>query len=219
MEITLEVQPRTEKGKGPARRARAAGMVPAVFYGPSEPPQPLYVDARQMSHALHTEAGANVLLNLKIDGKSHLAVPREIQRHPIRRSLVHVDFVNVARNVKIHAEVRIHLVGEARGVKEGGQLDHFIHTLSVEALPAEIPDAIEVDVSGLTMGQSLSIGDIKAPAGVEILSDPDELLLSVHAATVLQVEPEPTEEELEAAATEEEEAAAETEAPAEPAEA
>lgn len=216
MEITLEVQPRTDKGKGPARRARAAGKVPAVFYGPSVPPQPVYVDARQMSHALHTEAGANVLLNLKIDGKSHLAVPREIQRHPIRRSLVHVDFVNVARNVKIHAEVPIHLVGEARGVKEGGQLDHFIHTLSIEALPAEIPDAIEVDVSGLGLGDSLSIGDVKAPQGVDILSDPDELLLSVHSETVLQVEPEPTEEEQAAAA--EEEAAAEAETPAEPTE-
>lgn len=210
MEITLEVQPRTEKGKGPARRARAAGKVPAVFYGPSEPPQPLYVDARQMSHALHTEAGSNVLLNLKIDGKSHLAVPREIQRHPIRRSLVHVDFVNVARNVKIHAEVPIHLVGESHGVKEGGQLDHFIHSLAIEALPAEIPDAIEVDVSALGIGDSLNVGDVEVPAGVEVLTDPEELMVSVHSEIVLAVEPEEEEEEPEA-----EEGAPETEEPAE----
>jgi large subunit ribosomal protein L25 len=199
MEVTLEVQPRTEKGKGPARRARAAGKVPAVFYGPSAAPQPVYVDARQMSHALHTEAGANVLINLKLDGKSHLAITREIQRHPIRGTLVHVDFVNVARDVKIHAEVPLHLVGESHGVKEGGQLDQHAHTLSVEALPAEIPSAIEVDVSGLGIGDSLTVADVKAPAGVEILNSLEDLVVAVHTETVLEV-PEPeveAEEEIE----------------------
>lgn len=195
MEITLEVQPRTDRGKGPAGRARVAGLVPAVLYGSAVEPVSLYVDARQMSQALHTEAGTNVLLNIKLDGKSHLTVPREIQRHPIRGSLIHVDFVNVARNVKIHAEVPVHLIGESRGVKEGGQLDHYIHSLSIEALPAEIPAAVEIDVSGLGIGESLTVADVKVPSGVEVLTPGDELLLAVHSETMLEVEPEPEDQQ------------------------
>jgi large subunit ribosomal protein L25 len=213
MEVTLEVQPRTEKGKGPARRARAAGKVPAVFYGPAAAPQPLYVDARQMSQALHTVAGANVLINLKLDGKSHLAVPREIQRHPIRGTLIHIDFVNVARDVKIHADVPVHLIGESHGVKEGGQLDQHAHTLSVEALPAEVPTAIEVDISGLGIGDSLIVADVKAPAGVEILTSSEDLVVAVHTETVLEVpEVEEEAEEVEGAPEAEAEAAATEEA-------
>lgn len=195
MEITLEVQPRTDKGKGPAGRARVAGLVPAVLYGSSVEPKSVYVDARQMTHALHTEAGTNVLINLKVDGKAHLTVPREIQRHPIRGSLIHVDFVNVARDVKIHAEVPVHLIGESHGVKEGGQLDQAHHTLDIEALPTDIPAAIEVDVSKLGIGDSLFVSDIKAPAGVDILTPAEDLLVSVHSEIVLDVEPETDEEE------------------------
>lgn len=204
MEITLDVQPRTETGKGPARRARAAGKVPAVFYGPSAAPQPVYVDAREMSHALHTVAGANVLITLKLNGESHLAVPREIQRHPIRGTLVHVDFVNVARNVKITADVPLQLVGESAGVKAGGQLDQHTHTVTIEALPAEIPPAIEVDISGLEIGETLTVADVKAPAGVEILSHAEDLVVAVHTEVVLEVEApeEAEEEEAEEAATE-----------------
>lgn len=188
MEITLDVQPRTDKGKGPAGRARAAGKVPAVLYGSSVEPVSLYVDARQMGQALHTEAGTNVLLNIKVDGKAHLTVPREIHRHPIRGNLIHIDFVNVARNVKIHADVPVHLIGESHGVKEGGQMDQLIHSLSVEALPTEIPAAIEVDVSALGIGDHLTVADVKVPAGVDVLTPGDEVLVSVHMEITLDVE-------------------------------
>lgn len=194
MEITLDVQPRTDKGKGPAGRARVAGLVPAVLYGPSVDPQSLYVDAKQMGLALRTEAGANVLINIKVDGESHLTIPREIHRHPIRNAILHVDFVAIARNVKIHAEVPIHLVGESHGVKEGGQLDHLVHTILIEALPGDVPAAIEVDVAALGVGESLTVGDIKVPKGVEILTDPDDLMVSVHEEITLDVEAELDEE-------------------------
>ncbi|MGQ0679646.1 MAG: 50S ribosomal protein L25 [Actinomycetota bacterium] len=190
MEISLDVQPRADRGKGPAGRARAVGKVPAVFYGPSVEPRALYVDARQMAQALHTEAGANVLLNLKLDGESHLAVPRQIHRHPVRGTLVHVDLFNVARNVKITADVPIHLVGHSHGVREGGQLDLFLHTLTVEALPTEIPDAIEVDVTELGIGDSMTVADIKVSSGVQILTEGEEILLSLHTEKVLEVEAE-----------------------------
>ena len=193
MEITLDVKPRTEKGKGPARRFRAAGLVPAVFYGPSVEPVPLLVDAKQMSQALHTEAGGNVLINLTVDGNRRLTIPREVQRHPIRGTILHVDFVNVARDQLISAQVPVHLIGESHGVKEGGVLEQHLHELQVEALPTAIPAALEVDVSRLGIGDSLHVSDVAAPSGVEILSPEDELVVAVTEPRLAEEEEEPTE--------------------------
>ncbi|HEX2054060.1 MAG TPA: 50S ribosomal protein L25/general stress protein Ctc [Actinomycetota bacterium] len=200
MEISLDVQPRTEKGKGPARRYRAAGLVPAVFYGASVDPVPLLVDAKQMSQALHTEAGGNVLINLQVDGTSRLTVPREIQRHPIRGTILHVDFVNVARDQKISAQVPVHLVGESHGVKEGGLLDQHLHEVHIEAMPADIPDAIELDVSGLGIGDSLHVSDLKAPQGVDVLTSGEELVVAVTEARLAAEDLEVSEEGAESAA-------------------
>lgn len=194
MEITLEVDPRTETGKGPARRARARGLVPAVFYGDTVQPVSLLVDAKAMVQALHTEAGANVLINLNLNGESHLTVPREIQKHPIKGDLLHVDFVRVARDVKITAHVPLHLEGDAAGVKQGGQLDQYLYELEIEALPTDVPSYIEIDVSEFEMGASMKSGEIKLPAGVEMVSPDDELVLAVNEPTVMKVESEAEEE-------------------------
>lgn len=197
MEITLEVDPRTETGKGPARRARARGLVPAVFYGHTVDTVSLLVDAKAMNQALHTEAGANVLINLHLDGEKHLTVPREIQKHPVKGNLVHVDFVRVARDVKITAHVPLHLEGEAVGVKQGGQVDQYLYELEIEALPTDVPSYVEIDVSDFELGDSMKSGEIKLPAGVEMISPDDELVLAVNEPTVMKVESEaePTEEE------------------------
>src|SRR5687767_12447161 len=195
MEITLKAQPRSEKGKGPARRARASGQVPAVLYGSSLDPTPLLVDAKEMWHALHTEAGANVLITLQLDqATKFLTMAREIQRHPIKGTLLHVDFVNIARDVKISAEVPIHLVGESRGVKEGGQLDQHIHELKLEALPTDVPSAIEIDISDLGIGDTLRVSDIPAPSGAEIQNDPEEVVLAVIETLMMKVESDADEE-------------------------
>jgi large subunit ribosomal protein L25 len=199
MEITLDVQPRTEKGKGPARRYRAAGMVPAVFYGASVEPVALLVDAKQMNQALHTDAGGNVLINLKVDGKSRLTIPREIQRHPIRGTILHVDFVNVARDQKISAQVPVHLVGESHGVKEGGVLDQHLHELHIEAMPSDIPDSVELDVSGLGIGDALHVSDVKIAQGVEIITLEDELVVAVTEARLAAESDEVTEAAAESA--------------------
>lgn len=198
MEVTLAAKPRTETGKGPARRARAAGRVPAVLYGPSVEATSLLVDAKQISQSLHTDAGANVLINLVLDGKSKfLTVPREIQRHPIRGTILHVDFVEVKRDVKIHADVPVHFVGESHGVKAGGQMDVHLHELKIQVLPAEIPSAIEVDVAGLGIGDVLRATDVVLPAGVDLLNDPEDLVVGVIEPTVMQVEEEVPVEEAE----------------------
>jgi large subunit ribosomal protein L25 len=197
--VTLEATPRSETGKGPARRARASGQVPAVLYGPSVEATSLLVDAKQMWQALHTDAGANVLINLVVDGGSrYLTIPREIQRHPIRGIILHVDFFNVQRDVKIHADVPVHVVGESHGIKEGGQLDHHLHELKVEALPTEIPTALEVDITALGIGEGLHVSDLSVPRGVEVLNPPEDLVLQVIEPIVMRVEEEVPEEAEEA---------------------
>jgi len=212
MEITLNADVRKESGKGPARRARMAGKVPAVLYGSAIDPVSLLVDAKEMTHALHTEAGSNVLINLQLLGSSDnfLTVAREIHKHPIKGNLIHVDFVNVARDAKIHAEVPVHLVGESHGVKEGGQIDHHLHDLRIEALPSNLPSAIEVDVEPLGIGDGIKVADLKLPEGVEALNDPDDLVVQVTEPTVMQVAEETGEPEAAAA-----EGATEAQAPAE----
>ncbi len=209
MEITLDVKPRTELGKGPASRYRVAGQVPAVFYGSSVEPVSLLVDAKQMSQALHTEAGGNVLINLKIDGKSRLTVAREVQRHPIRGTILHVDFVNVARDQKIEAQVPLHLIGDSHGVHEGGVLDQHMHELHVEAVPTDIPTSIEIDISGMGIGDTIHVSDVAAPSGVEILTPAEEMIAAVIEPRVVTEEeltgiaPVPTDAEIAEAAAEE----------------
>lgn len=190
MEITLTAQGRPGAGKGPARRTRAAGRVPAILYGPAIDSQPLSVDAKAMAQALHTEAGANVLINLEVDGRRYLTMPREIQRDPLRGTLVHVDLVNVARDVKINADVPIHLVGEAPGVKMGGVIEHHLWELKVAAFPSDVPPAIEIDIAGLGIGDHLRVSDVVVPSGVEVFSPPEEIIVSVVEPQVMQVAPE-----------------------------
>lgn len=179
MEIDLAVRPRTEMGKGPSGRYRAAGLVPAIFYGSSVDPVALVVDAKEMDQALHTEAGANVLINLKVNGNSHLTVPREVQRHPIKGTLTHVDFVNVSRDRTISAEVPVHLVGESPGVKEGGVVEQHIYELDVEALPSDVPSSIEVDISVVGMNESLKVEDLTVHPAVTVITPADEVVVSV----------------------------------------
>ncbi|HYN98119.1 MAG TPA: 50S ribosomal protein L25 [Actinomycetota bacterium] len=209
MEITLDVKPRTELGKGPASRYRVEGLVPAVFYGSSDEPVSLLVDAKQMSQALHTEAGGNVLININVEGKSRLTVAREIQRHPIRGTILHVDFVHVARDQKIEAHVPLHLVGDSRGVHEGGVLDQHMHEIHVEAKPTDVPTNVEIDITNLGIGDSLHVSDIVVPSGVEVLTPAEELVAAVVEPRVVTEEeltgiaPVPTDAEIAEAAAEE----------------
>ncbi|HEV3475160.1 MAG TPA: 50S ribosomal protein L25/general stress protein Ctc [Actinomycetota bacterium] len=210
MEVQLKAEPRTEAGKGPARRLRASGKVPAVVYGPEVETQQVAVDERQLWHALHTDAGANVLINLAVDGETYLTLPREIQRDIVRGTLMHVDFLRIRRDVAIQVDVPIHLVGESVGVKEGGVVEHHLWELKVEVLPTDVPESLEADISALAIGDSLHVSDIVVPENVTVITPPEETLVSVVPPPVLVVEPTP--EELEAAEAAEA-AAAEGEVP------
>lgn len=180
MEVTLRAQPRSGTGKGPARQTRLAGRVPAVLYGRGMDPLNLAIDAKQLGLTLHTDAGANVLVNLEVEGGgSYLTMVREVVKHPVRGNLVHVDFVNTDRDVKTHAEVPVTVVGESRGVREGGVVEHHIWALKVEALPGDIPDSINADISSLLIGDHLRVSDLVPPRGVELQDDPEAIVLTV----------------------------------------
>ena len=193
-EYKLAAENRSEAGKGAARRLRASGRVPAVLYGHGTKPQHLSVDARQFGQALRTDAGTNVLISLEVGRDQHLALAKEIQRHPVRGNLIHVDFIQVRRGEKVHVQVSVRLVGESPGVREGGIADQDLYQLNVEAEVTAVPEAIEADVSGLGIGDVLRVGDLKAPGGAVILEDPEAAVVSVVAPTV-EAEPEAEEPE------------------------
>lgn len=179
---TVRVDLRPQTGKQSARRLRRQGKLPGVLYGKKAGNLAVVIPGRELEHILATE-GENALLKLKITGgdqeKEFAAVIREIQRHPIKGNLTHVDFYQVSLEDKLKATVPVVLEGEARGVKEGGILQHGAREIEVESLPGDLPESIVVDVSSLGIGEHLTVGDIKVPAGVKVLSDPDTIVALV----------------------------------------
>src|SRR6266540_3048553 len=188
-EYQLAAEPRPDTGKGAARRARAAGRVPAVLYGHGIKPEHLTVDAREFRHALRS-GGSNALITLRLGRDRHLALAREIQRHPVRGSYIHIDFLVVQRGEKVTVSVPIHLSGDAPGVVQGGVIGQDLHQLNVEAEVTAVPEVIEGDISGLEIGDVLRVGDLKPLDGVTILDDADATVASVMPPTVERVEAE-----------------------------
>ncbi|MDQ3962552.1 MAG: 50S ribosomal protein L25/general stress protein Ctc [Actinomycetota bacterium] len=189
-EVSLKAIKREGSGKGVARRARASGRVPAVVYGKGMEPVAIEVDRREFVTALLTDAGLNVLLNIEIDGTSTTAITRELQRDPVRGTLLHADFVKIDLTQEIEVEVPVHLVGESPGAKEGGVLEHPLFTIHVRCLPSNVPESIDADISGLNIGDQLRVAELATGRDFEILNDPDTVVASVAAPI--------TEEQLEA---------------------
>ena len=204
-EKELKANLRDGGGKGSARKIRAQGLVPAILYGHGMDPVKVAIDDRDLYHVLHTEAGANVLVDLQIGKDRHLAMPREIQRDHIRGRFLHVDFLVVRRDEKITVDVPVHLVGESHGVKEGGVVEHHLWDLKVECLPTNVPQSVEADITRLGIGDSLSVADIRIPGNVTVLTPSEETIVSVVPPPILKIEEEVAE------AVEGEEAEAEAE--------
>jgi len=194
-DITLASEPRTQLGSRPSGRLRREGKVPAVVYGLGSETVSITVPARELQHILAGEAGANSLITLDVDGESVLTLVRQIHRHPTRGELVHVDFVRIRTDVAVSAEVPVHAVGEAEGVKDGGLLEQLMFNLTVEALPQHIPVALEIEVSALAIGDQLRVEDMALPEGVTTPVEPDTVIVQV-AAPRLAVEEEEEEGEL-----------------------
>jgi large subunit ribosomal protein L25 len=177
-DITLLAEPGREAGSRSSRRLRALGRIPAVVYGHGIEPIPVSVDARELRSALSTEAGTRALLQLKIGKNSHLAMARQLQRHPVRRTVTHVDFQVVSRDEVVTAEIPIVLVGEAVAVQQGGGVvDLELQSLAIKAKPADLPPSIEVDISSLEIGGSIRLSDIDLPPGVQTDVDAEHLVV------------------------------------------
>jgi large subunit ribosomal protein L25 len=164
-EITINGVLRTEFGKGASRRARRDGLVPAVIYGHGEKPQHITLPARELGVALKQ---SNVLLDIMIDGKTELTLPKAIVRHPLKQILEHIDLVLVRRGEKVVVSVPVHAIGEQ---DRDGVLEHVNNTIDVRVEATSIPNFFELDITGLAAGLSLYAGDVVLPAGVELESD------------------------------------------------
>jgi large subunit ribosomal protein L25 len=190
MERKLKAEARAEIGKGAARKIRADGRVPAVVYGHGVEPLPVSIDAKELFHLLHTDAGMNVLVDMRVNSDEFLAMPREVQRDHIRGQFLHVDFLRIRRDQKIGVEVPIHLVGESHGVKEGGVIEHHLWNIHLECFPQDVPTSIEADISGLGINESLKVADLEIPDKLTLLASPDEVIVSVVPPQILRVEEE-----------------------------
>ena len=203
--VSLTAYPRSSVRRNAVKKIRSTGRVPAVIYGRQNPPQNLEIGAKELELLIHRSASENILIDLAIEGNSspkRLALVQEIQHHPLSGQLVHVDLHEVIETEKVTVTVPLETVGEAAGVKTGGGiLEHVLFRLKVRALPKDLPEVLEVDVTPLEIGQSFHLGDIKPPPNVEILGDKKVVVISVA---------EPVTEAQEA------EAAAATEGPLEP---
>lgn len=186
---TLKASRRDGGGKGMARKLRGTGRVPAVLYGHGDRTESLSVDAHDLDLLLHSIVPGSTLIGLDIDGRSTDVLIREIQRHPYRPEVLHVDFLQVHGDEPLTLSVPVRLVGAPVGVtEEGGVLDHVLYELEVQCLPRHIPEAIDVDISGLKVGDSVRVHDVSVP-NVQVLNDGDLPIASVLEARVHEVPP------------------------------
>jgi large subunit ribosomal protein L25 len=196
--IKLDVKPRETGGSADSRRLRADGLVPGVLYGAGEQAHPFAVEERELRRVLTGEHGLHAILDVVFDGQktAHHAVLKEYQVDPVRPRLLHIDLHEVRLDQVIQSQVAVEPTGESSGVKEGGVLTLVLRDINVEALPMEVPDRLELDISAMTIGDSLRVADIVAPEGVKLLDDPDAVVVTVTPPTKVE-EPEEVEEELE----------------------
>ena len=184
-EITINGVLRTEFGKGASRRARRDGLVPAVIYGHGEKPQHITLSARELGVALKQ---SNVLLNIVIDGKTELTLPKAIVRHPLKQILEHIDLVLVRLGEKVVVSVPVHAVGEH---DRDGVLEHVNNTIDVRVEASAIPSFFELSIQGLLAGTSLYAGDVVLPAGVELESDPKMIVIHLSERSTASEEAAP----------------------------
>jgi large subunit ribosomal protein L25 len=199
--MKLEVQEREGRGSADARRLRRQGMIPGVLYGRGKTPHAITVAERELRRVLSGDSGLHAILDVVLAGQktTHPSVLKDYQQEIPSGRLAHIDLHEVRLDQPIQAQVAVELIGEPAGVKEGGVLSQVNRELNVEALPMEIPDHLELDVSGMAIGDTLRLADLPATEGVTYLDDPEETVLATVTMPTRIIEPEPeeVEEELE----------------------
>jgi large subunit ribosomal protein L25 len=172
--VNLSASVRTERGKGVARTLRREGQIPAVIYGSAREAQSLAINERDLDRLLQTIAAESTVIELAVDGRSTKTLIREIQRHPFKRQILHVDFQELVAGEKVTVSIAIVLVGIPEAVRlGGGVMDQVMREVEIEVDPSNIPNHIDVDVSHLEMGHSLHVSDLNVPEGVTVLDDPE----------------------------------------------
>jgi large subunit ribosomal protein L25 len=190
--IELSGELREDLGKGESRQIRREGYIPAVLYGANETPTPVKIESRAFHRLMRTPGGLHSVIDFKLPGRSDvMALVREIQRDPLSREILHVDFQHIEAGKPVHVTVPIVLTGTPAGVREGGVLEFVSREIEVKCLPRHIPGRWEVDVSALSIGNSIHASDLQIP-GVELLTDPGRTIAIVVAPTVI-AEPTPAE--------------------------
>ena len=178
----LSASNRDGSGKGEARKLRSTGRVPATVYGHGREAQSLSINTRELERLLDHISAESTVIDLDIDGKPSRTLIREIQRHPFKRQILHVDFQELVAGEKVSVSIPIVLIGVPAGVRmDGGMLDQTMRELEIEVDPANIPNHVEVDVTELTIGSSVHVRDIKLPEGVEVLDDEDASVCVISA--------------------------------------
>ena len=189
MTIELNAETRTDKGKGASRRLRRVNKLPAIVYGAGKDPENLTLLQKDIQHELQHEAFYTQIIELNVDGKKQDVLLRDLQHHPFKQDILHIDFQRVEAKKEVHVNVPLHFINEevAPGVKqEGGAISHVITEVEVVCLPKDIPEFIEVDLSDMHMGQILHLSDLKLPAGVEVFAlkqgeEHDTAVANIHA--------------------------------------
>jgi large subunit ribosomal protein L25 len=178
METNLKAKVRENSGSAQSRRSRGEGNIPAVVYGLGMDPVSVEIDAREFTNALKTDAGSNVIFNLEIGKEKYTALAREIQKHVFRNEFLHVDFIQVDLSQTVDADVQVNFTGIPMGVKEeGGVVQTVNSTITITALPTNIPTSLDLDISELNVGDNLAAADVDLPEGVELANDEDDSIL------------------------------------------
>jgi large subunit ribosomal protein L25 len=182
-QVKLSALPRAAAGKGETNRLRREGRVPAILYGYEVEPTAVSLNERELFHALNGPAGRNAMIALELEGTTTLVVARDIQRHAVRRDVLHIDLLAVDRNVRIDVEIPVHLTDVEDVARDGGFLNQVRHSVPISVRPLDTPDFIELSVSGMGIGDVKRLGDIVSilPAGAEIADDPDRVIVTINA--------------------------------------
>lgn len=187
---TLSATPRTDVGKGAARSLRREGRVPGVIYGSERESLPLSLNSRELERLLGRISAESTVIDLDLGGSTARTLIREVQRHPFRREVIHVDFQELVAGEKVTVNIPITLVGVPEGVRlSGALLGQVMSELTIRVDPVDIPRNVEVDVSGLTIGHSVHVSDLKLPDGVEVLDEADATVATVSAPKVTEEAP------------------------------
>lgn len=178
-QISLKAIIRNKTGKGYAHKLRQKGLIPAVLYGRDAEPLSLEIDKKVLKKVLSTAAKDNVIINLKINGTDKTAILKEKQLHFSTHDIIHADFQHISLDEKIEVNIPIHLTGEAKGVKEGGILENALWEVTIRSLPSQILENVNIDISNLGINEAIYVKDISLEEGIEILSSPEQLVVTV----------------------------------------